>query len=55
VAKWKEIVGILGRKDTIKDTNDKLKELKKIMQHLGDTTKSERLVVQKGEFHKSSS
>ena len=55
VAKWKEIAGILGRKDAIKDADDKLEELKEIMQYLGGTTKSERLVAPKGEFHKSSS
>jgi len=55
VAKWKEMAGILGRKDAIKDADDKLEELKEIMQHLGGTTKSERPVAQKGEFHKSSS
>lgn len=49
------MAGILGRKDAIKDADDKLEELKEIMQHLGGTTKSERPVAQKGEFHKSSS
>jgi len=55
VAKWKEMAGILGRKDAIKDANNKLEELKKIMRHLGGTTKSKRPVAQKDEFYKSSS
>jgi len=45
VAKWKEMAGILGRKDAIKDADNKLEELKKIMRYLGSMTKSERLVA----------
>jgi len=44
---------ILGRKDTIKDADDKLEELEEIIQQLGSLMKSARPVVQEGEFHKS--
>ena len=42
----------MGKKDTIKDADNKLKELEKIMQHLGSLMKLARPVAQEGEFHK---
>jgi len=47
------MTGILGRKDTIKDTDDKLEELTEIMQYLGSIVQLARPVAQKSELHKS--
>jgi len=47
------MAGILGRKNTIKDADDKLEELEEIMQQLGSLMKLARPVAQEGKFHKS--
>ena len=49
------MIGILGRKDTIENTDDKLGELTEIMQYLGSIVQLARPVAQKGKLHKSSS